>query len=302
MSLTAFTAAGRFWKGNLHTHSNQSDGALSPEDVCRRYRERGYDFLCLSDHFLPQFDYPLTDTRKFSTKEFTTIAGAELHAPATSGNELWHILAVGLPYDFPRPSEGETGPQLARRAWEAGAFVALPHPDWYGLTVADAQSIPDAHAVEIYNHTSEVLFCRGGGVALVDALLVAGRQVNILACDDAHFNFADDRERDAFGAWVMVKAEENTEHALVQSLKQGKYYSTQGPEIYDLRVYGQELLVECSSASQITLLGGHSLAERATGNSLQNAKLSLDRFEGATGRLVIRDHDGKFAWSNPITF
>lgn len=46
--LSAFSAPGRFWKGNLHTHSNRSDGALEPAEVCRRYREAGYDFLCLS--------------------------------------------------------------------------------------------------------------------------------------------------------------------------------------------------------------------------------------------------------------
>ena len=44
-SLSAFTAPGRFWRGNLHTHSTRSDGVVSPEEVCRRYRAEGYDFL-----------------------------------------------------------------------------------------------------------------------------------------------------------------------------------------------------------------------------------------------------------------
>ena len=29
-SLPAFTAPGRFWRGNLHTHSTRSDGVLEP--------------------------------------------------------------------------------------------------------------------------------------------------------------------------------------------------------------------------------------------------------------------------------
>ena len=37
----AFTAKGRFWRGNLHTHSTRSDGVLSPEEVCRRYKAEG---------------------------------------------------------------------------------------------------------------------------------------------------------------------------------------------------------------------------------------------------------------------
>ena len=47
-----FTAPGRFWRGNLHTHSNRSDGVLPPKEVCHRYREEGYDFIALTDHFI----------------------------------------------------------------------------------------------------------------------------------------------------------------------------------------------------------------------------------------------------------
>ena len=36
---------GRFFRGNLHCHSNRSDGLLDPEDVLGAYREAGYDFL-----------------------------------------------------------------------------------------------------------------------------------------------------------------------------------------------------------------------------------------------------------------
>jgi histidinol phosphatase-like PHP family hydrolase len=59
----AFAAPGRFLKGNIHTHSNRSDGAIDPADVCRRYREAGYDFLALTDHFLARYGFPIVDTR-----------------------------------------------------------------------------------------------------------------------------------------------------------------------------------------------------------------------------------------------
>ena len=60
MSTTEFfTAPGRFWRGNLHTHSTLSDGALDPAEVCRRYKEQGYDFIALTDHFVGIFGYPI---------------------------------------------------------------------------------------------------------------------------------------------------------------------------------------------------------------------------------------------------
>ena len=52
----AFSNPGRFFRGNLHTHSTNSDGVLPPEEVCRRYAVNGYDLLCLSDHFVGLFD------------------------------------------------------------------------------------------------------------------------------------------------------------------------------------------------------------------------------------------------------
>jgi len=49
---TPFSRPGRFWRGNLHTHSTRSDGLRSPEEVCRFYATAGYDFLVLTEHFL----------------------------------------------------------------------------------------------------------------------------------------------------------------------------------------------------------------------------------------------------------
>lgn len=60
--LDVFAAPGQFWRGNIHDHSSNSDVTLTPEEVCAAYRKQGYDFICLSDHFLPQYNHPVTDT------------------------------------------------------------------------------------------------------------------------------------------------------------------------------------------------------------------------------------------------
>lgn len=302
MSLDAFNVPGAFFKGNLHTHSTRSDGRVAPEDVCRRYREKGYDFLCLSDHFLRVYDFPVTDTTGYRTEGFTTILGAELHARATSFGELWHILAVGLPPDFAPTADDETGVALADRALAAGAFVAIAHPEWYGLTLEDGLSIRNAHAVEVYNHTSHVHATRGGGSYFLDALLSVGRRINALACDDTHWNIPGDENRDAFGGWVMVKAAANEPDLLVAALKAGHYYSTQGPSILAMRQDGNDLVVETSPANQIVLAGANSLNLHASGFGITEARFSLDRFAGKWARLTVLDAEGKTAWSNPMWF
>src|SRR5579872_6747252 len=154
MKTLPFSSPGRFWRGNLHTHSTRSDGQLRPEEVCAFYHEAGYDFLALTDHFMERYGFPITDTSPYRTPEFTTLLGAELHTGRTELGQLWHILAVGLPPDFAPNLPDETGPAIAARALSAGAFVAAAHPAWYGVTEADIRSLGAIHAVEVYNGTA----------------------------------------------------------------------------------------------------------------------------------------------------
>ena len=269
---------------------------LPPEEVCRRYRERGYDFLCLSDHFLPKYDFPVSDTRPFRAEGFTTLLGAEMHVGNTALGEKWHLLANGLPLDFAPPREGETAPEIAARCRAAGAFVSIVHPAWYSLGVDDARSIESAHAIEVYNHTSAVKTDRGDGTVLLDQMLAFGHRLNALACDDAHFELDD-----AFGAWVMVRATECSPEALLAALKAGQYYSTTGVELRDIRVEGDELVVECSPATGIYLQGKGSREVHAIGHDLTHARLPAYKL-GKHGfmRLTVLDAQGRRAWSNPF--
>ena len=302
--LSAFTAPGRFWRGNLHTHYTRSDGVLKPEEVCRRYRAEGYDFLSLTDHFIGAYGYPIVDTKNFRDQGFTTILGAELHSGAMANGELWHILAVGLPADFapsdspdfhPKPGQ-ETAAELAARAVAAGAFVAIAHPQWSGLTLADARQITAAHAVEIYNHGCAVGCDRPDGAAIADLLLTEGRRLTLIATDDAHFY-----EPDHFGGWVMVKAEENEPEALLAALKRGDFYSSQGPELRDVYLEGENIVVECSAAVSVIAMGHGTGAKAVHGHSMTRAEVPLSRLNDSPWvRVAVVDAAGKRAWSNPI--
>ena len=281
-----------------------SDGCLDPVDVCRHYRDEGYDFLCLSDHFIGRFGYPIADTKPFRTADFTTLLGAELHSGAMSNGALWHILAVGLPTDFTPPNAPnleplagqETGPEIARRARDAGAFVTIAHPQWSGLTIEDARSLDAAHAIEIYNHECALSSGRPDGAHMLEVLLSEGRHLNLIASDDAHFKLADQ-----FGGWVMVKATANTPDLLLEALKRGDYYSTQGPDILHIEVSDTDILVASSEVTSV-FVQGHGVAVRAVhGDALSNVRIPLERFHNSPWiRVSIVDRNGKQAWSNPI--
>jgi hypothetical protein len=304
-SIAPFSGPGRFWRGNLHTHSNLSDGALALDDVVGRYKEAGYDFVMMSEHFISHFNFPIADTRHLRGNDFTTILGAELHAPVTSAGELWHIVAAGLPLDFPAAAKGETGPEIARRAVAAGGFVAIAHPSWSRYTIEDGRALSFAHAVEIYNHGCAIENDLGEGAYLLDQMLNEGHRLNAIATDDAHF-----KSPDYFGGWVHVKSESLEPDALLAALKAGHNYSSQGPLFHDIRMDGKLIEIETSPVDSITVVCGNSRTAVRTGRAITEAAFDLSKLEkgwllekkSPWFRVTAIDQAGKRAWSNPIWF
>ncbi len=298
MESLPFAKPGRFWKGNLHTHSTRSDGTTPPQEVCRLYEQSGYDFIALTDHFLEQYGFPVTDTRPFRSEAFTTIIGAELHSGAIENGSPWHIVAAGLPLDFAPTAPEESGAQLAARAMQAGAFVGIAHPHWYTLTAADVDALGPAHAVEVFNGVAADANDRAESWHILDVLLDRRQRYFAYAADDAHLT---DNYHDFRRGWVHVKAEALSPDALLTALKAGAFYSSTGPEIYDIDLTpGQRLTVHCSPAERIFLTGVGSAAQRAWGNGLTSAKFDLSDWTSHYCRVTVRDRRGGRAWSNPI--
>lgn len=296
-TLSAFSTPGHFFKGNIHTHTNRSDGVLTPEETVYRYKSEGYDFVAITDHFLETFRFPITDTRQYRDERFTTLLGAELHAPRIEMCPKWHIVGVGLPLDFAPPSSQENGPAIAKRAYNAGAFVGLAHPAWYQLSLAEAQTVaPYAHAVEIYNHGCHVIHDRGDGAYMLDGLSDKGCHLLTYACDDAHFRYPD-----FFQAWIEVKAESLSPEALLTALKCGNFYSTQGPEIHNVELHQDKVLVECSASYSVLVTGRGSLYSVCFDRGKTRYEIPLKGVAHSPWlRITVTDEAGKRAWTNPF--
>ena len=297
---------GRFFRGNLHCHSNRSDGLVEPEEVVGAYRNAGYDFICLSDHFEAEYGWQITDTRTLRDERFTTIVGAELSSAPWEERDCYWVTAASIPLDFEAPPAHDHAGAI-RRAAERGAFVLMLHPGLNNLPLAAADGLPalDAvHAIEIYNHHLATLTNPDGasGAYMLDGLLEKGYRVLVNAGDDAHF----DDPKDRFGGWIEVYCDRLDPEALLCSLKHGRYYSTQGPSFRELLSDGERLRVETSEAYAITLTGSgdrwQSGQERISegGEHIAGADFELAPFRGSYCRVTVVDPDGRGAWSNPI--
>ena len=293
-----FAQPGRFYRGNLHGHSTNSDGRWTPAEYIRQYRQNGYDFVALTDHCTEDHGFDISDTREFRDDEFTTLIGAELHPGQIESGSAWHLLAVGLPLDFETRREGDSGASVARRAMEAGAFVAATHPNWYAFTVADFESLDAADAVECYNGAADSASDRGYSWHFIDLLLHRGHRVGAIAVDDVH---AAPGTSDFMRGWVYVKAESLEPEALLRALKAGHYYSSTGAQIHNVEFQGRDkLLVECSPARQILVTGENAGALRISGGGLRGAEFDLSEVESRWLRVTVRDEAGGRAWTNPV--
>ena len=314
--LNAFSAPGRFYKGNIHTHSTKSDGKKSPEEVVAAYQTRGYDFISLTDHFLPESHFRLgaegfirvTDTTALRSTDFTTILGAEVHAPALQTGDLWHLVAAGLPLDFAPLAEGETGLDIARRAYDAGAFVGIAHPAWYTLTIAETLPfLPYAHAIEVYNHACSIVG-RQDSWYFADELYAMGYRPTAYAADDAHRVDSLTGYQDAFGGWVQVKSESLDPDALVAALKAGNYYSSTGPEIEDISWDGEVLHIASSPVAAYLVTGAGARSGFQFGEHLTEGSFPLRTESGRDAAWAERTYfrvtaiaaDRTRAWSQPF--
>ena len=285
-----FTTSGGWFRGNLHTHTTQSDGAFSPAENVRWHEEHGYDFVCVTDHNV------LTDPGQFCEPGLVVLHGTELSLGATRGGGAFHLVACGLPADFQVPRPNTLTPQegIDLVASTGGAcFVA--HPHWSVMTMEELAERSGYVGIEVYNTGCDYENRTGYAEPYWDDLLRRGRPVWGFATDDSHWRYPDHG-----GGWIMAKAAEASPPALLQAIKDGQFYSTSGPVIESIAVDGQTLRVRCSPARAIYWSEGpRGWSIHAEGEAtLTEAEFQLKARRYF--RVQVVDTHGRWAWSNPL--
>ena len=285
-----------FWfKGNLHSHSTASDGWLAPERVVQCYREMGYDFICMTDHWLVT---PLPVEKK---PDFLYLHGVELNGGWTGVGD-YHFIGIDLPGNaaFTQPADRNTlkPGDLIRMLCDYDALVALAHPSWNGVSWPDLFHKPGSlWALEAWNTGCDVELGRGVSDVQWDDLLSRGCRLHGIAVDDGHRYYID-----AGKGWVMVKAAELSRKAVRTALEQGHFYSSTGPLFKDIQIESGKLVVQTTPVRRIAMISAPrrgDMAIAAEGDHLTGHAFDLSRAE-KYARIRITDAIGRQAWSNPI--
>ncbi len=298
------TPGAQWFKGNTHTHTLESDGDSTPEEVATWYKEHGYDFLVLSDHNV------LTDPASAAAvidDDFILIPGEEV----TSSFERRPVHINGLNINslvVPRSAETMVdtiqGNIDAIREVEGAPHVNHPNFGW-AFGAEELAQVEGDRLLEIYNGHPSVHNDGGGDSpgmeAVWDFLLTRGKRIYGIAVDDAHHFREIGRDRSNPGrGWVTVRAATLTPVDIVSALEEGNFYASTGVEIDDVTTAGRNLTIQIRQQGNFKhttrFIGAGG---RVLGQTGENPAVFELAGPEVYVRAVVTDSGGRRAWIQP---
>ena len=295
LSATPLNAA--WLKGNLHTHTSESDGDSAPAVVAKWYADHGYDFLVITDH------------DKITTLEnppLLLIPGEEVTDRLPK--RPLHVNAIGLTRVV-KPAGGKAPVEILQRnidaVREAGGLALVNHPNFgWAFGAEELLQLEGATMLEV---ASSHPFVNDDGPPSVesmwDRMLTARKRVWAAAVDDMH-HLARPLDEDSVrpgGAWVCVRGEKREPKAILAALKRGDFYASTGPILEEYTVSEKLLTVRITekwgARYRVRFIGsGGKLLQETHGLS---ATYAIQGNEGYVRAKVI-DSNGNAAWLQPV--
>ena len=312
------------FKANLHAHSNLSDGALTPEEMKKVYKEKGYSILALTDH-----NYPLPHN-DMTEADFLMLTGYEANiknADATRYTPEVHLCLYArdpenrtyigydsqapryvrfikdpenvrfIPTKSPRVYTSEYINEFIESAKEHGYIVAHNHYAWSLESEAQVLEYKGLFSMEICNGGCWLVGNLEYNAALYDKMLRRGMRIFCHGTDDNHNVYQEGPECDSFVAYTYVLADELTYDSVFSALEKGDFYASRGPQIHSLTMDGRHARIECSNAKVIyAYFGGKDALFRYApkGESLTVAEFDI-REDAPYVRFSVFDEYGNSA-------
>lgn len=278
-------AQGKTWyKGNLHMHTKESDGAYTPEEAFELYLEHGYDFVARTDH------WKVSPAARY--KSMLLLPGCEYDVGRKPKDGIYHILAIGAEKEM-NITRSSTPQEMIDEIHRAGGLAGLAHPAWSLNSDSQIAALEGIDFVEIYNSVSGMpRNARPYSGIILDILASRGYIYPLAATDDTHFYY----EADTCRSYIMVQAEECSKDAIMRAMQEGRYYASQGP-VLEVQKKDGKIIVHTSEVEEIVYFTDSAWSKHRAdvGHDLTYGEyepLPNDTFV----RVEVRDKDGNYAW------
>jgi hypothetical protein len=286
-----------WFRGNLHTHTLESDGDSTPAEVVRWYAEHGYDFLVITDHDKV--------TRVGDAAGLVLIPGEEVTDRLPK--KPLHVNAIGLAEPV-KPQGGTTVVEVLQHdvdaVRKAGALALINHPNFgWAFGAEELLQIERANFLEI---ASGHPFINADGPpsaeSMWDRMLTAGKTIYGVAVDDVHhLKRPWDADIAPPGkAWVVVRAEKRDGPSILAALAAGDFYASTGPELEDVVITAKSIEIRVREKNlahyRIQFIGsGGRVLQETTGTHATYAIRGNEKYV----RAKVIDSNAKAAWTQP---
>lgn len=288
-------------KGGLHCHTTRSDGNTTPEETIRQHAENGYDFLAITDH------------RNYNYENFAPDAnvlimpGMEMDGNILSDDGMClHVVSIGCEagvngyrqdqkFDSHPVTHQEEFQPVVDDMLKNNNLAIYCHPDWSYTPARSFEKIKGFTAMEIWNSGCVLEDYLDTDNGLVwDELLRGGQHIFAVATDDGHC-----AAHHCHG-WVRVNAEKNIP-SIFDAIKNGAFYASTGPEIYDFYMEDNVAHIKCSPVKWIKFhMGTYPVRLQKNADGLITEACMKVAPHAAFVRASIEDENGKRAWTNPF--
>ena len=185
MSVVLLDSSKKFFKANLHCHSTLSDGRLTPEQLKKYYKQKGYSVLAITDHehlndnsYLDDKDFLTITSCEIAIKQFPNdstlknldmkVCHLNLYAKKQSNTYNFFYNSVADHFSKPEVRKRLQKPdceyervygayginKIIKDANDNGFFVCYNHPRWSLENYGDYSGYEGLWGVEIYNTAS----------------------------------------------------------------------------------------------------------------------------------------------------
>ena len=326
MKIELIPESGKFYKVNMHCHTNISDGVRTPEQVKEFFKNAGYSAVCFTDHEV------LVGHKDLCDKDFIALHGYEV---AIKQDESQHTAIFNKAYHFNivvpdqdnltavnfyancRSCPGNSKKYIDEFAkysstidhteydieWinkflekiaNTGFLICYNHPNWSLQDARDYAPLKHLHAVEVINGACAARRWDNTSIPY-ETMLREGEKLVAIGGDDNHSPY------DSGLAWTMIKADELSYDALIDGYKRGNCYASEGPEIYSLILEDGKIKIKTSPAARITLLsqGRYAVEKGQRGTTITETEFDyLPEKFGSFFRFEVRDPEGYCAFSS----
>ena len=304
----------KWFLGNIHCHTTNSDGTDSPEFVANFYKNANFNFVCITDH--NHLTQP-SETKLEGDKEFLVIPGLEFTTTAQekphgeTNVTQTHVNGIGMK-ELIKPDKLYLTTKSSLQSAldqinQQGAFSMINHPNWQWSFKADKiLKVKGAHAFEVHNGS---FTSNNGGYEgyestdeMWDKILSQGQLIYGVATDDCHtfskLIYNKDRPLSGF---IGVEAEELTVENIIASLKAGRFYSTTRIELNRFSCDGKKYSIDIKPFGQIRF-STKFIGQNGKILAIENGHTPEYKIRGDEKyvRAIIECSDNLRAWTQPF--